>query len=219
MYGLEIVQPKQTNLKKLEVFQKNILKQILSLPTNAPDPAIYIISGLLPIEAILDIKYITLFNNICRQHDDAIEKQLETRQLNIKITESKSWFTILKKTFKYDFSNINELVAKPPKKSIWKSLIMKAVERYWANKIREIATWYPSLECLNSEIYKPKLYHPILDISRDLNPSKAAMTIGMRNMHAYHHSVSYVMKMLKIWIISYLNAKFCMLLDYNISLR
>jgi hypothetical protein len=67
-----------------------------------------------------------------------------------------------KKTLiKYDFSNINELVEKPPKKSIWKSLIMKAVECYWAKKIREIATWYPSLERLNSEIYKPKLYHPI----------------------------------------------------------
>ena len=162
----------------------------------------------------------TLFNNICRQHDDAIEKQLVTRQLNIKTTESKSWFTILKKTLiKCDFSNINELAEKPPMKSIWKSLIMKAVECYWAKKIREIVTWYPSLERLNSGIYKPKLYHPIPDISRDLNPSKAAMTIGMRNMHAYHHSVSYVMKMLKIWIISYLNAKFCMLLDYNISLR
>ena len=102
----------------------------------------------------------TLFNNICRQHDDAIEKQLVTRQLNIKTTESKSWFTILKKTLIiYDFSNINELLAKPPKKikSMWKSLIMKAVERYWAKKIREIATWYPSLERLNSEIYKPKL--------------------------------------------------------------
>jgi hypothetical protein len=50
----------------------------------------------------------TLFNNICRQHDDAIEKQLATRQLNIKTTESKSWFTILKKTLiKYDFSNTN----------------------------------------------------------------------------------------------------------------
>ena len=61
MHGLEIVQPKQTNLKKLEVFPKHILEQILSLPTNAPDPAIYIISGLLPIEAILDIKYMTLF--------------------------------------------------------------------------------------------------------------------------------------------------------------
>jgi hypothetical protein len=30
MYGLEIVQPKQTNLKKLEIFPKNILKHILS---------------------------------------------------------------------------------------------------------------------------------------------------------------------------------------------
>ena len=69
----------------------------------------YTSSGLLPIEAILDIKYMTLFNNICRQHDDAIEKQLETRQLNIKTTESKSWFTILKKILiKYDFSNINK---------------------------------------------------------------------------------------------------------------
>ena len=66
MYGLDIVQRKQTNLKKLEVYQKNIRKQILSLPTNAPDPAICITSGLLPIAAILDIKYKTLFNNICR---------------------------------------------------------------------------------------------------------------------------------------------------------
>jgi hypothetical protein len=81
---------------------------------------------------------------------------------------------------KYDFSNINELEEKPLKKSIWKSLIMKAVECYWAKKIREIATWYPSLERLNSKIYKPKIYHPILDISRDLNPSKAAMTVGIK---------------------------------------
>jgi hypothetical protein len=57
---------------------------------------------------------------------------------------------------------------------------MKAVERYWAKKIHEIATWYSSLERLNSKIYKPKLYHPILDISRDLNPSKAAMSIGIK---------------------------------------
>jgi hypothetical protein len=58
---------------------------------------------------------------------------------------------LLMELIKYDFSNINELVKKPPKKSIWKSLIMKAVERYWAKKIREIATCYPSLERLNSE--------------------------------------------------------------------
>jgi hypothetical protein len=55
-YGLEIVQPKQSNLAKLELFQKTILKQILSLPINTSDPTAYILSGLLPIEVIIDIK-------------------------------------------------------------------------------------------------------------------------------------------------------------------
>jgi hypothetical protein len=36
------------------------------------------------------------------------------------------------------------------------------------------------LDLLNSKIYKPKIHHPILDVSRDLNPSKAAMTVGIR---------------------------------------
>ena len=58
-YGLEIVQPKQSNLAKLELFQRIILKQILSLPINTPDPTAYILSGLLPIEVIIDIKYMT----------------------------------------------------------------------------------------------------------------------------------------------------------------
>jgi hypothetical protein len=31
-------------------------------------------------------------------------------------------------------------------------------------------------------IYKPKLYHPILDISRDLNPSKATMSMRITTL-------------------------------------
>jgi hypothetical protein len=49
------LQPKQSNLVKLELFQKTILK-ILSLPINTPDHTAYILSGLLPVEAIIDIK-------------------------------------------------------------------------------------------------------------------------------------------------------------------
>ena len=87
-YGLEIVQPKQSNLVKLELLKKTILKQILSLPINTPDPTAYIISGLLPVEAIIDIKCMSLFNNICRQPDNAIEKQLAMRQLLNKSTDN-----------------------------------------------------------------------------------------------------------------------------------
>jgi hypothetical protein len=53
----------------------------------------------------------TLFNNICRQPDKAIEKQLAMRQLLNKSTDSKSWFINIKKILlKYEFSNINELL-------------------------------------------------------------------------------------------------------------
>jgi hypothetical protein len=65
LINLEIVQPKQTNLKKLEVFQKNILKQILSLPTNAPDPAIYIISGLLPKIFCFLVRFRSKYSKMC----------------------------------------------------------------------------------------------------------------------------------------------------------
>jgi hypothetical protein len=112
-YGLAIVQPKQSNLVKLELFQKTILK-ILSLPINTPDPTAYILSGLLPVEAIIDIKCMSLFNNICRQPDNAIEKQLAMRQLLNKSTDNRSWFINIKKILlKYEFSNINELLTNP----------------------------------------------------------------------------------------------------------
>jgi hypothetical protein len=180
-YGLEIVQPKQSNLVKLELFQKTILKQILSLPINTPDPTAYILSGLLPVEAIIDIKCMTLFNNICRQPDNAIEKQLTMRQLLNKSTDSRSWFINIKKILlKYEFSNIDELWTNPIRKSIWKSSVQKAVENFWTEKIRETATWYPSLEHLNRKLYTPKLPHPIIDISKDLNPSRAAISIGVK---------------------------------------
>jgi hypothetical protein len=54
------------------------------------------------------------------------------------------------------------------------------VENFWTEKIRETATWYPSLEHLNSKLYTPKLPHPIIDISKDLNPSRAAISIGVK---------------------------------------
>ena len=48
---MELITPKGLALELLEKFQKKILKQLLSVPPNTPDPAIYILSGILPIEA------------------------------------------------------------------------------------------------------------------------------------------------------------------------
>jgi hypothetical protein len=49
-YGLEIVMPKGKILNDIQNYYKKVLKQLLSLTINVADPAVYMISGLLPLE-------------------------------------------------------------------------------------------------------------------------------------------------------------------------
>jgi hypothetical protein len=53
MYGMELFIPKTTALEQLERYQKKLLKQLLSLPPNTSDPAVYLLSGTLPLEATI----------------------------------------------------------------------------------------------------------------------------------------------------------------------
>lgn len=73
-----------------------MLKKILLLSINAPDPALYIITVILPIEAQVDLKCLTLFNNICRQDQESLEKAIAVRQLQAKDQNSSSWFIEIK---------------------------------------------------------------------------------------------------------------------------
>ena len=73
-YGLEVILPKKTLIDKLELFQKRLIKQILTLPNHTSDIALYVLTGILPIEAQIHIKALTLFNNIALQEDKAVEK-------------------------------------------------------------------------------------------------------------------------------------------------
>jgi hypothetical protein len=56
LYGMEVLIPKGKYLEQLNKFQKKMIKQLLSISSNTPDPAIYILTGLLPIEAQIHIR-------------------------------------------------------------------------------------------------------------------------------------------------------------------
>lgn len=98
LYGMELLVPHSKPLEQLELFHKRTLKQILSLPTSCPDPAVYILSGICPIEAQIHIKVLTFYNNICHQSEASIEKSLARRQLTVRGDNSNSWFTWLTKS-------------------------------------------------------------------------------------------------------------------------
>ena len=67
---------------------------------SCPDPAVYILTGILPIEAQIHIKALTFFNNVCHQGEKNIEKRLARRQLTVKEESSNSWFICQQNTTK-----------------------------------------------------------------------------------------------------------------------
>jgi hypothetical protein len=66
---------------------------------NTADPAIYIISGLMPAEAEIHKRAINLFEGICRSGNESTEWQIAERQLSIKNRKSNSWFIEIRKLF------------------------------------------------------------------------------------------------------------------------
>lgn len=63
-------------------------------------------SGLLPLEAEIHIKVLTMFGNITRAHKNSTEWKLAERQLHIKSLDSNSWFMEIKKLcIKYELED------------------------------------------------------------------------------------------------------------------
>ena len=118
-------------MNKLEIYQKKMLKQILSLPTNTPDAAVYMVSGFLPVEAQIDKRALSLFHNVTVQDDSSVEKQLSKRQLTVKSDKSNSWYIHVKKTLmKYELNDIQDYLETPLKKITWKKNVNDAINRY-----------------------------------------------------------------------------------------
>ena len=70
---------------------------------------IYIFSGMIPIEAEIHLKALTLFGNITRAEKNTVEWRIAERQLHIKTNQSHSWFIEIKKLcLKYNIQNYYE---------------------------------------------------------------------------------------------------------------
>ena len=165
LYGMDLLTPQSLDLEKLEKFQKKMLKQLMSLPTNTPDPAINILTGILPVEAQIHLKVMTLFINVCTQPNESLEKQLARRQLCIKSMNSNSWFIQVKTIMlKYDLGNASEWLDIQMKKDELLNKAKKGINAYWIERTTSLAKLYTGLRYLNSDIFMPGKIHPILRI-------------------------------------------------------
>ena len=97
---------------------------------------VYILTGILPIEAQIHIKALTFFNNVCHQGGKNTEKMLARRQLTVKEESSNNWFICVNKILrKYDLKEAYNYLDNPIKKSRWFSLVKSKVNDHWCTQL------------------------------------------------------------------------------------
>ncbi|CAC5373908.1 unnamed protein product [Mytilus coruscus] len=149
LYGLDVVMTNSKSLKMLQAFYKKMIKQILSLPISTADPAIYLLSGLLPINAEIDIKIITLLGNILCSDKSTVEWKIANRQLKIKSCKS---------------NNPVEFLDTITTKETWEKSMVNKIKIYWHRKILDEKEHFNSLQYL-SPIDSLGHCHPLASIS------------------------------------------------------
>ena len=166
LYGLELILPQGPQLEQLEIAQKRLLKQILALLNSVADIAVYILTGILPIEAHLHIRALGLFNNVCRQAEDSSEKALARRQLIVKPDSSASWFVGIKHLHrKYELKEAISYLDKPESKTKWTCTVKEAVYKKWVDKITSLIPLYKGLTFLTFENLEKGKFHPLFKVN------------------------------------------------------
>ena len=179
LYGLELILPNQILTERLEIFQKKLLKRLLSVPINTPDSAVYILSGFLPGEAQIHKKALIFFKNVCHQSETSTEKRLAIRQTTVKSMKSRSWFIDIKKLlWKYELGEVEECLRSPLPKLKWKAKANQALYGYWTDIIVNRAALYSSLTYMNVEKYQPGQIHPLLKTEQ--NPVRDIPRISIK---------------------------------------
>jgi hypothetical protein len=133
LYGIEVQFTTNQDITKLELLQRKILKHLQGLPDRT-SVAVYSLIGAEPIETLVDKNYLSLFMNIIWS-PESVEYDILRRQLAMS-TDRRSSFTLIVREIidKLKLPNINYLMANPPTKRTWKSLVKKAVATYWKEK-------------------------------------------------------------------------------------
>ena len=166
LYGLELILPQGPQLEQLEIAQKRLLKQILALPNSVADIAVYILTGILPIEAQIHIRALGLFNNVCRQAEDSSEKALARRQLLVKPDSSTSWFVGIKHLHrKYELKEAISYLDEPESKTKWTRTVKEAVYKKWVDKITSLIPLYKGLTFLTFENLEKGKIHPLFKVN------------------------------------------------------
>ena len=158
LYGLDAAVLNRKQIEQINMYHRNLLRQIQGLPKSTAIEFIYLLSGTLPVEAELDVRRLTLFGAVCRGAEtNSTLRKLAQRQLSLE--NKHSWFQLLIATaVKYSI-NIEAALETPWSKYLWKQYVNKAVRDHWFAELT--TSKKSSLEILNKGNVQAMTPHPI----------------------------------------------------------
>ena len=126
LYGLEVLEMKQSDIKQLEQYQRKSLKQFQHLPDRTQNSVTLALLGILPIEMVIHKNMLNLF---WRWHtSEGIEREICLRQLAMKSPVENSWFNRIRDLLRrYGLPLPSVLLEQPLSKPKWKSMVDEAI--------------------------------------------------------------------------------------------
>lgn len=177
LYGMEVILPSTTWVMKLEGFQKKFVKEILQIPQNTANTAVYFLTGLLPVEALIHLRALQFLHSMCSMDSGSIETRIIKRQLQLKSVESNSWVIEVRKFFwRYNLGSIEDFVNDPPSKPAWRTTIYKAINTYYSLNIQSQVSLYSSLTFLRKDVFSPGKLLPMLAVEYSARESNRLRT-------------------------------------------
>ena len=181
LYGAEALVLSDKELGALSSYHRQTLRCLQHFPKSTAVPALHLLSGIAPVEALLDIRMLTFFRSalVVNTNNPPLTfiRQLVIHQLATKDLQSASWTAKIKKLLaKYQLPTPADIVADPPSKDEWKLTVKRAVHHWWSKSLKEEAREMSTLKFLNLDACRTDKMHPIWkDVTNALDIQKATV--------------------------------------------
>ena len=163
LYGLEAVILTKSDITALETYYKGLLRSLMSLRDGTASEAVYLLSGLFPIEAELHVRTLNLFGAISRLPTNTPLHRIAERQISMNEEVRHSWFIYameIGKRYGITHALLGSLVC-PWEKQRWKTFISNTIYNHWFDKLIIDSSSKSSLKYLDLDKIRPHTPHHI----------------------------------------------------------
>jgi hypothetical protein len=154
MYGLEAVTLTAKQIQDLEDYHRKTTRDLQTLPTRVASCVVYLLAGMLPLEALLDMQLVVLL--IATTKSEAL-KTCGLHQLSCKNGNSSSWFVYSAKRLQvYNLDALEIILCKTSLRSA-----KNAISNHWTSLLQKEAALKSTLRFLECESCSLRKPHPV----------------------------------------------------------